>query len=331
VQHVVVCGAGSIGTRHIRNLLELGASVSAWRSRAERAPELASALGIRVHTDLDDAIASADAVVVATATNHHMQIAMAAAQAGKALFIEKPLSHDLQGVPELEHVVAQRGLAVEIGCQLRLHPSLRALKDRLASGDDGPVHALRAAVGQRLDLWRPGTDYRQCYSADTTRGGGALLDLIHEIDLALWLAGPMTRVSAELAQVADLDIRAEDIACLNLAAHCGTLVQLEMDMVSPVYRRTLEIVCREAVYRWDDTAGHLLRATTEGEKIAVALPPGFTRNDLFHAHMQHFLRRLIDPCIAPICALRDGIDALAVAVAARQASERRCSVEIGLS
>lgn len=312
------------------NLLALGADVIAWRSRREGATELSKALRIPVYDDLNAAIASADAVVVATATNRHMQIALSAARAGKALFIEKPLSHDLEGIGELRHVVARRGLAVEIGCQLRAHPSLRILKDRLVSGDDGPIYALRAAVGQRLDLWRPGTDYRQCYSADASKGGGALLDLIHEIDLALWLVGPMVRVSAELGQVADLDIRAEDIASLNLAAQRGTLVQLQMDMVSPVYRRTLEIVCRNAVYRWDDASnGDLIRASANGSDVVAAVPERFVRNDLFRTHMKHFLTRLDDPAVEPLCAFRDGVDALAVAVAARQASERHCSIEIG--
>jgi predicted dehydrogenase len=329
VRRVVVCGAGSIGTRHINNLLGLGASVSAWRSRSERGPELAEALGIPVHQDLDAAIANSDAVVVATATNRHMHVAAAAARAGKALFIEKPLSHDLEGIAEFQRLAENRRLVVEVGCQLRAHPSLLALKNRLASGSDGPIYAVRAAVGQRLDLWRPGTDYRECYSADSSKGGGALLDLIHEIDLALWLTGPIARVSAELAQVADLAIEAEDIACLTMATQDGALVQLEMDMVSPVYRRTLEVICRNAVYRWDDMGGDLLRADAHGSEVVIAVPRGFSRNDLFKAHMRHFLRRLDDASVEPLCALRDGVAALAVAVAARQASKQRCSIEIG--
>src|SRR5262245_11890925 len=263
MSRVLVCGAGSIGRRHIANLSALGATVTAWRKRSDQADALAREFGIIVYPDLIAAIADADAVVVATDTDRHMEPALAAARAGKALFIEKPVSHSSEGVDTLLALVRRNNLVVEVGCQLRAHPHLRELHDRIWSGEDGPVYVIRAAVGQRLDAWRPGSDYRRSYSADAARGGGALMDLIHEIDLALWLAGPVVGVKAVTAKLSDLAICADDVACLTLTARSGALAQIEMDMVSPVYRRSLEIVTRDAIYRHDDSTG-LLRVDSQG-------------------------------------------------------------------
>jgi len=50
---VLVCGTGSIGQRHIKNLQSLNVNVSAWRNRGELAKELSEKFGIIVHADLD--------------------------------------------------------------------------------------------------------------------------------------------------------------------------------------------------------------------------------------------------------------------------------------
>jgi predicted dehydrogenase len=328
MSRVLVCGAGSIGRRHIANLREFGATVTAWRSRADLGDALAHEFGITVHSDLASAVASADAVVVATDTDRHLEPALAAARAGKALFIEKPISHSREGIDGFAALVREKRLVVEIGCQLRAHPCLRELHDRVRSGKDGPVHVVRAAVGQRLDAWRPGTDYRQSYSADAARGGGALMDLIHEIDLVLWLAGPVAQVEAVTAKLSDLAIAADDVACLTLTMRSGALAQIEMDMLSPVYRRSVEVVSRDAVHRHDDMDGGLMRSDATGSTAVKQTPPGHERNHLFRSHMEHFLKRLQDPTLPALCSLDDGIAALDVALAARRAAASRTAVTI---
>lgn len=318
---VLVCGAGSIGRRHIANLQSLGADVVAWRWRAELADELASELSVPVETDLDAAIARVNAVVIGTEPSQHLLIAARAAEAGKALFIEKPLSHTGDGVREVFETVAASNLVVEIGCQLRAHPALRYLADRLKDGADGPVFTFRAAIGQRLDQWRPGTDYRDSYSAFAARGGGALFDLIHEIDLVHWMLGPIREIGAVLATVSDLGIDADDLAVVTLRTASRAVGQVELDMVSPAYRREFEVVCRNAVYRWRHDMGTVTRATSEGEEEIYRTPDSLDRNALFLDHMTHFLRRLDDASLPALCSLDDGIAVLEAALAARRSAE----------
>jgi predicted dehydrogenase len=315
---VLVAGAGSIGRRHIQNLRDLGATVIAWREREAKARELAAEFAIPVLTDLDAALKKVDAVVVATATDRHLAVALPAARAGKAMFIEKPIAHRRDGVAEL--AAACRNPVVEVGCQLRAHPTLQALKGRLAQGADGPVYTFRAVVGQRLDGWRPDADYRQAYSADAARGGGALLDLIHEIDAMNWLTGPVAAVSAETAKVSDLELRADDLANLTLTMGNGAVGQVQLDMLSPAYRREIEIVCRGAIYVWHYESGRLQRRAGGDAATIGEVPSGFTRNDLFVTHMRHFLRRLSDPTVPALCSFADGVAALDIALTAKQSA-----------
>jgi predicted dehydrogenase len=302
--------------------------VSAWRSRTDLGDELAREYGIAVRPDLAEAISEVDAVVVATDTDKHMPPALAAVRAGKALFLEKPVSHNRDGIDALVDAVKEKRVVVEVGCQLRAHPCLRELSGRLRSGEDGKVLFARAAVGQRLDAWRPDTDYRRCYSASRARGGGALMDLIHEIDLVLWLTGPVKSVAAATARVSDHEMDAEDLACLTLEGRAGHLAQIEMDMLSPVYRRTLEVVCERAVYRYDDVDGSLVRQDEAGSSVICRTPPGYERNTMFVEEMKTFLARVSDLSLPAQCPLGDGIAALEVALAGHESAAARKTVAL---
>ena len=91
---VLVVGTGSIGTRHIKNLLTLEASVSAYSYRSDRGETLSKEYGIRVFPSIESAFDSKpDAVIVSNRPDQHIETAMAAAERGIHIYVEKPLSN----------------------------------------------------------------------------------------------------------------------------------------------------------------------------------------------------------------------------------------------
>lgn len=325
-KRVLVCGAGSIGKRHITNLLKLGADVSVWRSRHAMLADISEQFPVRTYAELPVAIAEAEAVVVATATDQHMSIAQKALESGRALFIEKPLSHNWTGIDNLRQLA--KNAIVEIGCQFRAHPNLKALASMLGQIKYGRTLTYRLAMGHRLDAWRPAQNYQQGYSADSARGGGALFDLIHQIDIALWLFGPIVAVNAVLAKVGDLSIQGDDMANLLLTHKSGVIGHIQLDMVSPVYRCEAEVMTNKHLFLWSHKEGMLCQQSPEGEVVVDRLPERFERNDLFLAHMAHFLGRVEGSALPPLCALEDGVAALKVALCAREASALGQAVRI---
>jgi predicted dehydrogenase len=317
-KRVLVCGVGSIGRRHIGNLLQLGAKVSVWRARSELLTGVAHDFPVEVCIDLSKAIADADAVVVATATDQHVDIATKALKAGRALFIEKPLSHDWVGIDNLCSLA--EGKIVEVGCQFRAHPNLIALANRLSQSERGKLLTYRLAMGHRLDAWRPSQDYQQGYSANSARGGGALFDLIHQIDIALWLFGPAIGVQAVQAKLSDLNIQGDDVTNLLLTHKNGVTGHIQLDMASPVHRCEAEVMTSNALFRWSNAEGVLRHQSPVTEATIDRVPEGFERNDLFLTHMAHWLKRINNPVLPPLCALEDGVAALKVALGAREAS-----------
>ncbi len=325
-QSVLVCGAGSIGKRHIANLLQLGAKVSVWRSQAHLLSSVKDEFNVDVNADLNDAINNADAVVVATATDNHMGIAIDVLRAGKALFIEKPLSNNLTGIDQLAD--AASGKIVEVGCQFRAHQNLIALSKILQQQDSGQILTYRLAMGHRLDAWRKGKDYRNIYSADAARGGGALFDLIHQIDIALWLFGPVENVNAVLSKRSSLDIKGDDVTNLLLTHTNGLTGHIQLDMASPVYRCEAEVMTSTAIFNWSYIDGTLSSDSPESTSVINRVADNFQRNDLFLSHMSHFLQRIQNPSIQPLCSLEDGIAALRVAVGAREADAKGQKISV---
>jgi len=325
-KRVLVCGGGSIGRRHIANLIRLGSDVLLWRVRSELLTEISNDFPVKIYKDLTNAIADADAVVIATSTDQHISIATKVLEAGKALFIEKPISHNWTGIDNLAHLAL--GKVIEVGFQFRTHPNLIALESKLKQTEHQRLLTYRLAMGYRLDAWRPTQDYKKSYSASAARGGGALFDLIHQIDIALWLFGPVISVQAILAKLSDLSIQGDDVTNILLTHKSGVTGHIQLDMVSPVNRCEAEVITSNAIFRWDNTLGKLLEVSSEGEIIVDSLPHEFQRNDLFYTHMKHWLSRIDDPNILPLCSFENGIEALKVALSARISDTSKKMIKI---
>lgn len=325
--NILVVGSGSIGRRHIQNMLSLGALVSVFRHRGANAPDSLPP-AVKIIESLDDALnGSCDAVIVANRTDLHLVTAIAAASAGKHLFIEKPLSDSMRGVDELASRIATANIICEMGYMLRFHPNLQWIKKFLATQELGGIHYARAIVGQFLPDWRPDTDYRTCYSAFRSQGGGVIFDLVHDIDVITWLLGGVSEVATMTSSSAALEIETEAIAQINLRLRSGQLAQLHLDYLRPTYARSLEVVCDDGVLTWDYTEGTVSIERRNGKtEIAHRVPDGFSRNGMFLSHANHFLRRLKGEEETARASLADGIDSLRVALACHKSAESRMFV-----
>ena len=128
---IIVVGTGSIGARHLKNLVSLGHEVYAVDIRIDELDEIAS-LSKGSFRSLDEALKiKPDAAFICTYSNGHIEPALKCAEAGCHLFIEKPLSLNMEGVDELVKTVKKRNLISMVGCNMRFHPAIAHLHDTL--------------------------------------------------------------------------------------------------------------------------------------------------------------------------------------------------------
>jgi len=242
-----------------------------------------------VYTDLEQALAAApEAIFICNPSSQHMPVALAAARAGCHLFIEKPLSHDLEGIAELRRILAEKQRIAMVGFNLRFHPGLQAVKALLAEGAIGRVTSARVQVGQWLPDWHPDEDYRRNYSARRDLGGGVILDLIHELDYICWLMGPVARVGCMAGTLSSLEIETEDTAEILLQFSAGAIGCVHVDYVQRVGSRTCSLIGEEGTIELDLIAAQLrVWRTASGAWETTRFE--FDRNDMYLNEVRHFL------------------------------------------
>jgi len=287
---VAVLGCGSIGRRHLQNLFSLGYTGIIAYDPDSSARAAAQQLGAEVCTDLEAVWERGPGVVfVCTPSNLHLEHACAAAQCGAHLFIEKPVAHTSDGLDALTHLIADAQLIDLVGCNMRFHPGPAALKSFLASDAIGPVLSARLHTGSYLPLWRPHQDYRASYSA-SNEWGGALLDCIHEIDLALWLLGPAQLRAALTRPATSIGLQTDGLAELLLEHHGGAISSVHLNFVQRNYRRSIELIGAEGTLNWDFNTGVVNRYGPAGDLAeSVQQPPNWQINDMYRAELQYFL------------------------------------------
>lgn len=224
----LVVGYGSIGARHARLLEGLEVATAVVSNRAESHPRTYPALEPALHDHRPDY------VVIANTTAQHLNTLTALARSGFSgtVLVEKPLFSMPAPIPK------HRFERAYVGYNLRFHPLLIALGAAL--GSDKPI-AINAYVGQYLPDWRPGTDYRNGYSAKTAEGGGALRDLSHELDYIHVLAGPWVTATARGGHFSPLEIDSDDVFALLLQTDRCPLVCVQMSYLDRVPRRQVVI------------------------------------------------------------------------------------------
>lgn len=314
----LIAGLGSVGRRHLRNLVALGErDIVLYRTGKSTLPD-DDLEGFPVERDLAAALdRTPDAVIVANPTALHLDVAIPAAEAGCHLLIEKPVSHSMDRVAELEQAVARGGGQVLVGYQYRFHPGLRQLKAWIDSGEIGSIVSAFAEYGDYLPAWHPWEDHRRSYSARVDLGGGAVLTLSHAVDIQTWVLGPARLIAARSQVVPEIAPETESAAILMLEFGGGTPGVVRMDYLRNPKVHRFDVVGARGSVGWDEgTGAAFLRRTSPAKEVVESPPPGFDRNDLFIAELEHFIR-LVRGQAEPVCSLQDGLRTLEILDRAR--------------
>jgi len=306
----LIAGFGSIGRRHLNNLRALGETdFVLLRSHHSTLPD-DDIKGLPVETTIEAALThKPQAVVIANPSALHLDVAIPAARAGCSILMEKPVSHSMDRIDDLQSALKQGGGQLLVGYQFRFHPGLRQAKTWLDEGRIGRPVSSRAHWGEYMPGWHPWEDYRQSYAARADLGGGVVNTLCHPLDYQRWLFGEVESLWADSSNFA-LGLEVEDTAEIGLSFKNGVLSSTHVDYVQRPGQHTLQINGTQGTIAWDNATGiaKLFEAET-GNWRDSTLPAGFERNFLFMDETRHFLD-VVNKKVSPICNLTDGIAAI---------------------
>ncbi|MBA3286476.1 MAG: inositol 2-dehydrogenase [Acidimicrobiia bacterium] len=189
----------------------------------ESSESVARSLGVPMARSAEELLSSpsVDAVAICTSTDTHVELLVAAAGSGKAIFCEKPISLDLADVDRALDAAERAGALLQVGFNRRFDPAHRSVRDAVASGAIGAVHLVR--ISSR-DPAPPPITY-------IARSGGIFLDMtIHDFDMARFVAGSevvevfargAVRIDPAIGEAGDLDTA---VVTLRHADGCLTLI-----------------------------------------------------------------------------------------------------------
>ena len=268
---------------------------------------------------------SVEAVIIVSPTHTHRQIAGAALSRAKPVFCEKPLSVTLQDSTALRDLVEKSEVLFQMGFMRRYDPGYAAAKTRIEEGKLGRSILFKSSS---RDPYRPSLEYLNLESS-----GGIFVDMgIHDFDLALWFMGPVREVFSsggvlvypEIGEIGDIDN-----AVVNLQFESGAIGQVDLS--------------RNGVYGYDISTEILgTRGTIRIGYLRETPIQVLTENCVSHDTVPYFPQRFEDAYRLqlrdfalnvthrrrPRIQVKDGVEALRVALAARASFESSRSVKV---
>lgn len=240
---VGIVGAGGIAPLHVAGWLALGAEVGILRRTG--AEELAGRYGIRVVDELDALIDGCEIVDIVSPTRTHLDIARRAFIAGRHVVCEKPLAVTASEAERMLQAAADAGVRLFPAHVVRYFDGYRRLHERVDSIGALLELTFRRMVAAPASAW--------FYAQDA--GGGLIRDLmIHDLDQALWLAGPVVEVSAtQDPSAVDGVVQPPVSAHVTLWHVNGAISHIRADWLGPgtPFRSRIEVVGSDGTLSFD--------------------------------------------------------------------------------
>jgi len=314
--HIV--GVGSIGERHLRCFQATGRCVVSFSEPIPtRRDQVVSRYGVNGYETWQRAFDQEpfSAAVIASPAPWHIPIAEEMTQRGVHLLIEKPLSLNLDGIPELTAMIDDKSTRVAVAFTYRAMPALQEMRAAILSGRFGKPVQIQVQSGQHFPFYRPA--YREIYYADPNLGGGLIQDMLpHHLNAIEWIVGPTHQVVADSAHQVLSGVEVEDT--VNVLARNGdVMTSLTLNQHQPVNESTVTLLCESGAVRWELHRQRWLSASENGGDWKQEDSFDHQRDDFYVLQANAFIDYLQGNAAA-LCSLDDGVQTLKSTLAVLQ-------------
>ncbi len=343
-----IIGCGMISRFHAKAVADLSGAkvVACFDSVPAAADKLAAEIGCRAYHDLDAMLADRNVtvVVIGTPSGAHMEPAVAAANAGKHVIVEKPLEITLARCDAIIDACRQNRVQLSAIFPSRFHAPGQAIKRAIEAGRFG-----RLTLGDAYVKW-----YRtqQYYDSGAWRGtweldgGGALMNqAVHSVDLLAWFMGPVAELTAHCDTLAHERIAVEDTAVATLRFANGALGVVEASTAAyPGYLKRIElhgstgsaVMEEEDLIKWDFAAPAAEDAAIHEQMKARHSTGGGASDPTAIGHHGHMLQfrdvlRAIDEGGRPLIDGAEGRRAVEIILGIYLAAETGGTVKLPLA
>lgn len=246
----LIVGCGSIGQKHIENLLSLGQeNIKIYDVDYILAKNISKKFNV-VQLEILE-FKNVNCTLICTPPSTHVNIAKEALSGSSHVFIEKPLHNSLRNISDILKIAKKKHLNIFVGYVFRFDYGLQKIKKLLEQDTIGKIISFDAYEGWYLPNWRSWQDHTKSYTGSIKLGGGIILDGSHELNYIIWLIGEIKQVFSYFNPVPSLKVKAEGIAEILLISKSNSIGRIHLDFINPKYNRHFEILGEKGSIRWN--------------------------------------------------------------------------------
>ena len=294
---ILILGCGSIGSRHARNLKSLGVNEIVL---CDPDPSRLDSLGKKIGTNLlyknyKDAVkknSNVTAALICTPTIDHVEPAIYFARKKVNLFIEKPLSNNLNKIQLLRNTTRSNKIIVMIGHSFLFDSGFIKLKSLLKKKIIGNIYFATYFLGQYLPDWHPKANYKIEYSARRELGGGALLTLTsHTFYVIESLFGKIKSIHGSIVdKISKLDINVDDSVFIQMKTEQNIIVQAQNNFILRNHTHKIIIEGEKGRLEYDFVERKIKILIVNKKSQVVKVDNGI--NSRYMKEMKYFLNAL---------------------------------------
>ena len=291
VKTALIIGSGSIGQRHILNLKKIGINnITALRSKKGHYKKLPKDLAVQEISSWEQVKSiEPDIAIISNPSSLHIDAALKIYKDVKGVFIEKPLSNNLNRCSQLIDLLSSKKVTSFVGHNLMFHPMIKKIREFINENDIGEIINIQCQVGQWLPDWHPYEDYTKAYYARNDLGGGVALSLIHEIHLAIELAGLPTYVSGEVTEYKQLNLDVDVCSDLMIKHTSGAVSQIHLDFLQRPSHRSGVVTFEKAWLSYDFSKMEITAQRINEEPYELFKNHDYDSNDMYIDQLKEFV------------------------------------------
>jgi len=270
--------------------------------------------------------------MICTYPSSHVTLANECIKSNSHVFIEKPLSTNLTGVEVMLRRAKLKNLKVAVGYNLRFDKGLNLLKKKFHDARLGLPLSIRSEWGHNLKFWRAESNHKNHYILK--KGGGIILDDSHEYDYLRWVLEDEPKSVYCLTKKSQyFDTETESLASIIIKFKKGTIANLIIDCVRPLYQRSCHIIYEKGDLRWtyelkkNFVSNYRIKAESQVTENFLNGKSGLSKNfnislnDMYVNEVKNFLNSIINKEKILVDGW-DGLSTLKLGIAALKSAQK---------